>query len=91
MKKLDIYVSLNKYGNLSNTNLEAISSEKAMIILNSDLKTKTDIFVDSFIPDNAVYRIDRNDIVNSLVNALTFFSKKSRKTFILFKEYFVSF
>ena len=31
-KKLDIYVSLNKYGNLSNTNLEAISLEKAMII-----------------------------------------------------------
>ena len=78
-KKLDIYVSLNKYGNLSNTNLEAISSEKAMIILNSDLKTKTDIFVDSFIPDNAVYRIDRNDIVNSLVNALTFFSKNPEK------------
>ena len=79
LKKLDIYVSLNKYGNLSNTNLEAISSEKAMIILNSDLKTKTDIFVDSFIPDNAVYRIDRNDIVNSLVNALTFFSKNPEK------------
>ena len=45
LKKLDIYVSLNKYRNLSNTNLEAISSEKAMIILNSDLKTKTEIFL----------------------------------------------
>ena len=61
-----------------------------MIILNSDLKSKTDKFVDSFIPDNAVYRIDRNDIVNSLVHALTFFPK-IQKTFILFKEYFVSF
>lgn len=78
-KKLDIYVSLNKYGNLSNTNLEAISLNKAMIILNSDLKSKTDKFVDSFIPDNAVYRIDRNDIVNSLVHALTFFSKNPEK------------
>ena len=50
LSEIDIYVSLNKYGNLSNTNLEAISLNKVMIILDSDKKSKTDIFVDSFLP-----------------------------------------
>ena len=50
-----------------------------MIILDSDKKSKTDIFVDSFLPKNSVYRIDRNDIANSLVKALIFFSKNPEK------------
>ena len=68
LDEIDLYVSLNKYGSLSNVNLEAISMNKAMVILNSDKKTETDLFVDKFIPKNAVIRIDRDNIENELIS-----------------------
>lgn len=78
LDEIDLYVSLNKYGSLSNVNLEAISMNKAMIILNSDWKTETDLFVDKFIPKNAVIRIDRDDIENELIRVFNELSNNKK-------------
>lgn len=56
----DIYVSLNKYSALCNTNLEAMSAGSCMIALESDFDLGTD----------AVYRISRTNIIENLVTAI---------------------
>jgi glycosyltransferase involved in cell wall biosynthesis len=78
LNRIDVYISLNKYGNLSNTNLEAISLNKAMIILDSDKELEIDLFVDEFLPQNSVIRIDRNNIEESLFKAFVKISENKR-------------
>ena len=67
----DIYVSLNKRGSLSNANLEVFKKGILSIILSSDHNNKIDIFTDDFLTNDAVIRIDRNDIVNQLLALFT--------------------
>ena len=78
LNRIDVYVSLNKYGNLSNTNLEAISLNKAMVILDSDKESEIDLFVDEFLPPNSVIRIDRNNIEESLFKTFVKISENKR-------------
>ena len=66
----DIYISLNKLGNLSNTVLEAMTSGKCIIMLNKDSRTHTDEFTTLAIPEDTVIRIDRNDMVADLTQKL---------------------
>ncbi len=67
----DVYISLNKNGNLSNTVLEAMAAGKCTITLGKDAKTYTDVFTEKHVPEDAVIRIDRGNIVMSLSNKLT--------------------
>lgn len=62
----DVYISLNKLGNLSNTVLEAMAAGKCIIMLNKDGKTHTDESTEKLIPTDVVVRIDRNNIVDDL-------------------------
>lgn len=77
----DIYISLNKRGSLSNANLEVFKKGVLSIILSSDHNNKIDIFTDDFLTDDAVIRIDRNDIINQLLFLFTNINlnKKAKK------------
>ena len=66
----DIYISLNKLGNLSNTVLEAMAMNKCVVMLQKDENTYTDIFTEQFIPEYIVIRIDRKNIVADLTEKL---------------------
>ena len=65
----DIYISLNKLGNLSNTVLEAINAEKCIITLKKDQTTLRDESTNNFLKDSALY-IDRNNIESELLKIL---------------------
>lgn len=70
LDKVDLYISLNKRGSLSNANLEVFRKGICSIILNSDKVNKIDIFTDSFINDDCLIRVDRNRIVDDLIELL---------------------
>ncbi len=66
----DVYISLNKLGNLSNTVLEAMVMNKCIVMLGKDEKTYTDVYTEKMVPAKAVFRIDRNNIVEDLTEKL---------------------
>lgn len=57
LQKTDIYVSLNKYGNLSNANLEAIAAGCCIVLPSSQQSTGIDVVTDQMLGSNAVYRL----------------------------------
>ena len=74
-----VYVSLNKRGNLSNTNLEALNNKCPMIIPSSQEQKDIDIYTDKFLNKNMVIRIKNNDIENSLTKKLNFILNNKTK------------
>jgi glycosyltransferase involved in cell wall biosynthesis len=70
LRRSDVYVSLNTLGNLSNTNLEAISVGTCMIIPTSQPEVGVDIVTDKLIPEEAVVRISPENLVDNLHTAL---------------------
>jgi glycosyltransferase involved in cell wall biosynthesis len=62
----DIYVSLNRFGNLSNTNLEAMSQGKCMFILDNDLDTHVDEETVDLLPADIFPRISRTNTAEDL-------------------------
>lgn len=56
-----IYVSLNRLGNLSNANLEAMRAGTCMIIPRSQPDTGVDLATDELVPDDAAARIPHTD------------------------------
>lgn len=67
IKNMDLYISINKRGNLSNATLECISQGLVTFVLNEDKLTKKDFYTNHFLPDSIFFKIDRNDIINSTV------------------------
>lgn len=65
----DIYVSLNRAGNLSNANLEAMQAGLCMIIPASQ-PDGTDAALDALLSDRAVVRIPNPDDVPALAEAI---------------------
>ncbi len=57
----DIYVSLNRFGNLSNANLEAMSWGDCMIIPASQPERGIDLITDELVPADAVVRVPGDD------------------------------
>lgn len=83
LKNTDIYVSLNRAGNLSNANLEAIATNCCIIIPESKKINGIDVFTDSLLPLNAVFRIKDSDDINGLtrlINNLLVNEKKILET-----------
>lgn len=68
--KAHIYVSLNKLGNLSNSNLECFADGMCVIMPNSDPDRGVDSATDKLIPEPAAIRIDRNNMEEQLAKAL---------------------
>ena len=65
-KKTNLYVSLNKYGNLSNVNLEAIFYGNCILIPESDKFNEVDLETDEILDKDAVIRINRDNITKNL-------------------------
>ena len=65
----DIYISTNKYGNLSNTVLEAAAHGLCLLLLSKDDKTKTDIFTFQYFNNTAIF-IERCNLIENLSNEL---------------------
>jgi len=70
LNKTDIYVSLNRMGNFSNTNIEAMAMGKTIIMPKSKVKEGIDIYTDKVIKDNAVYRVNSSDSIDEICNAI---------------------
>ena len=70
LDKTDIYVSLNRMGNLSNTNIEAMIMGKTIIMPKSQVKKGIDIYTDKIIKDNAVYRVSSSDSIDEIYSAI---------------------
>lgn len=68
-KLSDVYISLNKLGNLSNTVLEAIQAEKCIITLDQSDNSTKDKETKKFLLDSVIY-INRENIENDLKKIL---------------------
>jgi glycosyltransferase involved in cell wall biosynthesis len=66
----DIYVSLNRAGNLSNATLEAIRAGQCMIIPKSRPDTGIDLVIDELLSERAVYRVPHVDDVAAVAEAI---------------------
>ena len=67
LKKTDIYISLNRAGNLSNANLEAIAARCCIIIPKSQKKYGIDKYTDKILSKETVCRIKSTDDVSGLI------------------------
>ena len=70
-----IYVSLNRNGNLSNSNIEVMAAGKAMIMPSSQKHLGIDLYTDLIIHESAVLRINNSDSVDELSNAVIYLAK----------------
>jgi glycosyltransferase involved in cell wall biosynthesis len=68
----DVYVSLNRFGNLSVANLEAMKSGRCMVFPKSQPDSSVDLVTDKLIPEDAVVRISSTDDIQGLTNALEY-------------------
>jgi glycosyltransferase involved in cell wall biosynthesis len=67
---IDIYVSLNKFGNLSNANLEAMSMGRCMIVVAGDPRQHIDDVTEKLVPASVVQRVPRDGVIEGLAGAL---------------------
>ena len=61
-RSTDIYVSLNKGGNLSNSNLEAMAVGVCIIVPKSDCVNNVDTDTDRIFPDDSLYRVKSTQV-----------------------------
>jgi glycosyltransferase involved in cell wall biosynthesis len=70
LARADIYVSLNRLGNLSNANLEAMVSGKAMIFPRAQPGPEIDVVTERLVPPDAALRIAGTDDTEGLAAAI---------------------
>ncbi len=66
----NVYVSLNKLGNLSNTVLEAMAAGKCIAMLASDPVAHTDEYTEKTVPKDAAIRVSRQNTARDLADKL---------------------
>ena len=66
----NIYISLNRRGNLSVANLEAMKLGQCIIMPQSNIKLNIDLDTDKLIPKNAVIRVESSDDIIGISNAI---------------------
>lgn len=69
-RSADIYVSLNRLGNLSNANLEAMKQGQCVVLPNAQPALGIDTVTEGFIPEKAALRIRDADDKEGLVEAI---------------------
>jgi len=70
LRNTDIYVSLNRFGNLSNANLEAMRAACCMIFPRSQPDIGTDLATDQMLPPETILRIPSSHDVEALAEAI---------------------
>lgn len=68
----DVYVSLNRFGNLSVANLEAMKSGMCVVFPKSQLDSFVDLVTDELIPEDSAVRINSTDDIDDLTKALEY-------------------
>ena len=68
--RADIYVSLNRFGNLSNANLEAMKAGKCMVIPAARPESGVDVATDRLLAPETVFRIPSSDDSEALADAI---------------------
>ena len=81
----DIYVSLNSYGNLSNTVLEALQAGNSIITLKKDEENYRDLSTGNYLSDTAIF-VDRDDLVSGLVTELNLLLNSKEKLWDIKKK-----
>ncbi len=71
-KVSDVYVSLNRFGNLSVANLEAMKSGMCVVFPKSQLDCSVDLTTDELIPVDSAVRINSTDDIIGLTKALEY-------------------
>jgi glycosyltransferase involved in cell wall biosynthesis len=66
----DVYVSLNRFGNLSNANLEAMASGLCTIVVAGEPREHIDEATDRLVPASVVQRVARDGLTEGLARAL---------------------
>ncbi|RCK33586.1 glycosyltransferase family 4 protein [Thalassospira xiamenensis] len=80
LSRSDIYISLNRYGNLSNANLEAMRVGVAMIMPEAQEEIGVDLATDELIPSEYVVRVkSSNDLLGIEKSILDLASDKERR------------
>ena len=69
-RRSDIYVSLNRLGQLSNANLEAMSMGACMIVPRAQPERGIDLATEELVPDTAVRRLPWDDQTTALTDAI---------------------
>ncbi len=78
----EFYVSLNKQGNLSNVNLEALSDGLPTIIPSSQPERGIDVDTDNLVPNDTFYRFGKVGDKDTLIKAMLFMTNsENRNTF----------
>lgn len=78
-RRADIYVSLNRLGQLSNANLEAISMGACMIIPPAQPERGIDVATQELIGDAAVLRLPADNQTDALVEAVRTLADQSER------------
>lgn len=68
--RADVYVSLNRLGNLSNANLEAMRGGSCMVFPEAQPEVGVDVATDELVPQGAVARIPSADDTGALAETL---------------------
>ncbi len=69
-RRCDIYVSLNRQGNLSNANLEALLHGACAVFPRSDPDIGRDVATDELLPADVVWRVASSDAVDDIAAAI---------------------
>lgn len=75
----DIYVSLNKQGNLSNVNLEALSDGMACIVPSAQMQSGIDVDTGQIVPDDVFLRFGKVGETQKLVDAILYLSDSGER------------
>lgn len=75
LAQADIYVSLNTTGNLSNANLEALTTGVCMILPKSDQETGVDLDTDEVLPAEVAFRFGKVSETGMLADAIVHFHR----------------
>ena len=71
-KKCDIYVSLNKLGNLSNSNLECFSSGICSIVVDKNPEMLSDLNMNKYFGDKTLVKIPFDSIQTELPKKISY-------------------
>ncbi len=71
IKQFDIYVSMNKGGNISNSNIECFYSGLCCIIPNKDEKLFRDIDLEKYFPKDCLLRLNNEKLVEDLTDKIS--------------------
>ena len=86
-KNCDIYVSLNKLGNLSNANLECFSSGICSIVIDSNPEMLSDLNMNKYFSDKTLIKIPYNSIQKELPKKISYLINNKKKLITTQEKY----